>query len=384
VDARAVFKRSARRASRSPALARAVGILERAARPLPGLLPVLTYHRVDEPERTPELYPGLIGATPEEFDEQMRFLSSFYRPLSLAELLAIRRGEAPLPPRAVMVTFDDGYRSVAEHAWPIMQHHGVPLTLFVPTAYPGDPGRAFWWDRLWRALGSEDAVVSTPLGDLPVRTPAERLRTYRQLRGYLKSLEHERAMAIVADLSGGSGATALAPSVLGWEELRRLAAEGAAIGSHSRTHPLLDKVARAEASREILDSLGDLERELGPTPRVFAYPGGGFDGGVATILEEEGFELAFLTTRGLNDLSRPDWLRLRRINVGRASGLTGIRLQLLPQWARIQRRREGKVHFFLTKPGLGSRASRGRLRARSGSAARRDGGQISDGKRGSR
>jgi hypothetical protein len=101
-------------------------------------------------------------------------------------------------------------------------------------------------------------------------------------------------------------------------------------------------VAPADASREIRDSLGDLEREIGPTPRVFAYLGGGVNSGVATVLEEEGFELAFLTRRGLNDLGRPDWLRLRRINVGRSSRLTGIRLQLLPQWARIQRLREGK------------------------------------------
>jgi peptidoglycan/xylan/chitin deacetylase (PgdA/CDA1 family) len=384
VDARSVLKRSARLASRSPALSRAVDIMERAARPVSGVLPILTYHRVDEPERSPELYPGLIGATPAQFDEQMRFLSSVHRPLSLLELLAIRRGEAPLPPRAVMVTFDDGYRSVAEHAWPIMQRHGVPLTLFVPTAYPGDPTKAFWWDRLWRALGTEDAVVSTPLGDLPVRTPAERLSTYRRLRGHLKSLPHERAMAIVDDLSGGSGAEATGASVLDWDELRRLAGDGVAIGSHSRAHPLLDKVTHAEASAEIRESLGDLEREIGPTPRAFAYPGGGMNSGVATVLEEEGIELAFLASRGLNDLSRPDWLRLRRINVGRSSGLTGIRLQLLPQWARIQRLRGRKIHVFFTRPGFGSRARRGRLDARSGSAARRDGGQISDGKRGSR
>jgi peptidoglycan/xylan/chitin deacetylase (PgdA/CDA1 family) len=379
-----MLKRSARRASRSPALSRAVDIMERAARPVSGVLPILTYHRVDEPDRSPELYPGLIGATPAEFDEQMRFLSSVYRPLSLLELLAIRRGEAPLPPRAVMVTFDDGYRSVAEHAWPIMQRHGVPLTLFVPTAYPGDPTKAFWWDRLWSVLGTEDAVVSTPLGDLPARTPGERLSTYRRLRGHLKSLPHERAMAIVDDLCGRFGAEPLGASVLGWDELRRLTGDGVAIGSHSRTHPLLDKVTGAEASAEIRDSVGDLERELGPTPRVFAYPGGGVDSGVATVLEEEGFELAFLTRRGLNDLSRQDWLRLRRINVGRSSGLTGIRLQLLPQWARIQRMRGRKVHVFLTKPGLGSRVRRARLGAHSGSAARRDGSQIGDGKRGSR
>jgi peptidoglycan/xylan/chitin deacetylase (PgdA/CDA1 family) len=384
LDARALLKRSARRASRSPALSRAVDLMERAARPVPGVLPILTYHRIDEPERFPELYPGLIGATPAEFDEQMRFVSSRYRPLSLSELLAIRRGEAALPPRAVLVTFDDGYRSVADQAWPIMRRHGVPLTLFVPTAYPGDPAKAFWWDRLWSALGREDAVVSTPLGDLPLRTPAERLRAYRRLRGHLKSLPHDRAMAIVDDIGGGSGAEASGASVLGWDELRRLADDGVAIGSHSRTHPLLNKVTHAEASAEILDSLGDLEREIGPTPRVFAYPGGGVDSGVAAVLEEQGFELAFLTRRGLNYLSRADWLRLRRINVGRSSGLTGIRLQLLPHWARIQRLKGRKVHVFLTSSGLGSRAQRVRLRAHSGSAARRDGSQIGDGKRGSR
>src|SRR5688572_5163596 len=258
--------RSARRASGTRTFSHAVGILERAARPLPGVLNVLTYHRVDEPEDAPELYPGLNGATPDEFEEHMRFLASSCRTLSLSELLAVRRGEAPLPSHAVLVTFDDGYRSVAEHAWPIMQRHGVPLTLFVPTAYPGRPGNAFWWDRLWSALEGKHA------------TPDERLRTYRRLRERVKSLPHEQAMAYVDELGGGAGAESGRPSVLDWHELRRLAAEGVALGPHSRTHPLLDKVARANANEEILGSLGDLEREVGPVPRVFAYPGGAGEG----------------------------------------------------------------------------------------------------------
>ncbi|MGH3113709.1 MAG: polysaccharide deacetylase family protein, partial [Gaiellaceae bacterium] len=199
-----------------------MGILERAARPLPGVLNVLTYHRVDEPEDVPELYPGLNGATPDEFEEHMRFLASSCRTLSLSELLAVRRGEAPLPSHAVLVTFDDGYRSVAEHAWPIMRRHGVPLTLFVPTAYPGRPGNAFWWDRLWSALEGKHA------------TPGERLRTYRRLRAHVKSLPHEQAMAYVDELGGGAGAGNGRPSVLDWDELRRLAAEGVALGPHSR------------------------------------------------------------------------------------------------------------------------------------------------------
>lgn len=98
---------------------------------------------------------------------------------------------------------------------------------------------------------------------------------------------------------------------------------------------MLDRL-RAEAAREeIVGSLEDLEREIGPVPRVFAYPGGGESDEIGRALEEEGFELAFLTKRGTNDLRRGEWLRLRRMNVGRASSLSLIRLQLLP-WAPIR------------------------------------------------
>jgi peptidoglycan/xylan/chitin deacetylase (PgdA/CDA1 family) len=340
MDGRTLVRRTAARTARSPAAARLVTLLERAARPRPGVLAVLTYHRVDEPARAPHLYPGLVSATPTEFEEQMRFLAANHRPLSLSELLAVRRGEAPLPPGSVMVTFDDAYRDVAERAWPIMQRHGVPLTLFVPTAYPDEPGRAFWWDRLYGSLAGRGPVVSTPLGDLAVATEEERIRAFRLLRAHVKSLPHAQAMALVDELSGEEGSGS---AVLGWDELRRLAAEGVALAPHSRTHPLLDRLPHMEARREVLRSLDDLERETGPTPRVFAYPGGGCDDEVAAVLEEEGFELGFLTRRGTNDLNRPDWLRLRRINVGRTTGVSLIRLQLLPCWAQAHRRAKGRI-----------------------------------------
>jgi peptidoglycan/xylan/chitin deacetylase (PgdA/CDA1 family) len=321
---------------RNPAFGRLVGLLERAAQPQKDALAVLTYHRVDEPARRPFLYPGLVSATPAEFEEQMGFLASTHSLISLAELLAVRRKEAPLPPRSVLVTFDDAYRDVAEHAWPIMRRHGVPLTLFVPTAYPGEPSRLFWWDRLYGALGSRGPTISTPIGDLPVATEVDRVHAFRALREHLKSLSPERVEAVIEDLAGNGEASVPEPPVLGWDELRRLAAEGVALAPHSRTHPLLDRLPREEARREILGSLADLEREVGRAERAFAYPGGGYDDGLAALLSEEGFEVAFLTSRGTNDLRRPDWLRLRRINIGRTSGLSLIRLQLLPWWTRIQ------------------------------------------------
>jgi peptidoglycan/xylan/chitin deacetylase (PgdA/CDA1 family) len=326
-------------AAQSAAFARFVAVLERIARPRPDVLPVLTYHRVDDPVRSPLLYPGLISATPAEFEEQMHFIASTHRSLSLTELLAVRRGEARLPLRSVMVTFDDAYRDFAEQAWPAMRRHGIAVTLFVPTAYPGVPEREFWWDRLYSTLmrAEWEAQVATPAGDLSLATDADRMRAFRRLRSYLKSVPHDRAMEIVEELSVRLGRFSPVPAVLGWDELRALAAEGVALAPHSRTHPLLNQLPREQAKEEIVGSLDDLVREIGSAPRVFAYPGGGHSDDVVTVLAEEGFELAFLTRRGSNDLRRADWLRLGRINVGLASGLSLIRAQLLPWWPLVRR-----------------------------------------------
>ena len=198
------------------------------------------------------------------------------------------------------------------------------------------------------SLGSKLFIAShkykaTPTFDATPNADADGMRLYRfsynssrnrySLDGF-HVIDAQRSEALVEEMSGEPGSRPTSPgsAVLGWDELRRLAAEGVALAPHSRTHPLLDRLPRMEARREVLRSLDDLEREIGPTPRVFAYPGGGCDDEVAAVLKEEGFELGFLTRRGTNDLYRPDWLRLRRINVGRTTGVSLIRLQLLPWW----------------------------------------------------
>jgi peptidoglycan/xylan/chitin deacetylase (PgdA/CDA1 family) len=336
MGARALVRRSALRAGRSAPFAAFVELLERAARPREGVLPVLAYHRVDDSERSPGLFPGLVSATPAQFVEQVGFLTSRFRLLSVEELLAVRRGQDRVPPRSVLVTFDDGYRDFAEHAWPILRRHGVPVVLFVPTAYPDRPERSFWWDRLYSALiaTARRNELRTPIGPLALASEADRILAFRQLRAYVKSLPHQEAMALVEELSAALGAGDGRSAVLGWRELRSLADEGVTLAPHSRTHPLLHRLPPESARAEIAGSVEDLEREIGPTPPVFAYPGGGETDEVARLLAAEGLEVAFGTRRGSNDLRSANWLRLRRINVGRASTLALVRAQLLPWWAR--------------------------------------------------
>jgi peptidoglycan/xylan/chitin deacetylase (PgdA/CDA1 family) len=331
--------------SRSAAFAALVAVADRTARLEPaGWLRVLAYHRIDDPRRRPDLYPGLVSATPTEFEMQMRLLARRFRVVSLPEVLqALRRGTT-IPPRAVLITFDDAYADFARYAWPILKQHGMPATLFVPTAFPGG-NAAFWWDRLYGALPrATDRDCETPLGRLPCAKPAQRLVAFRRLRDYAKSLSHHDAMAVVerviASLAGGtrSGETnaCRAPAVLNWSELRALAQDGVTLAPHTRTHPLLTRVSAAEARAEVVGSFWDLRREVGQVAAVFAYPNGACDSGLARMLAGEGFELAFALGGG-HDLRTDDRWRVQRIPVGPRTNTALMLARLL--WVSRSRRR---------------------------------------------
>lgn len=328
----------AMRLARGPLADGLVRLVEQAAPWRPGVLAVLTYHRVDEPGARPDLLPSLLSATPAAFEAQVRCLAERFRPVSMAEVLEAAQRPTRLPQRAVLVTFDDAYRDFARHAWPILRAAGVPVTLFVPTAYPGRQIDGFWWDRLWAALRStarRDLI--TPAGALRLGTAVNRVDAMRELRTWLKRIDDHTAMSEVdriigeLDASGGSARPAPGPAVLDWDALRRLAAEGVTLAAHTRTHPLLDRIDQNRAVAEIEGSCEDLEREIGPAPPVLAYPSGAHGASAVEAARRAGMTLAFTTERGGNDLRHADPLRLRRINVGLRAGIPLVRGQLV--WA---------------------------------------------------
>ena len=333
-------KRLASRVIATATFARLVSLLERADDPRPNLLRILTYHRVDEPQAHPERYPGLISAAPRDFEQQMSFLATHYHVVSMQDLLDVVQKGAVLPPRAVLITFDDAYDDFAEYAWPVLKRYHLPVTLFVPTAFPDHPEHVFWWDRLHEALDSvpERRNIGTPLGSLPVGTAAQRKQTYARLRDHLKDLPHATAMASITQICDDLGVTGPRQTVLGWDALRQLASEGVTMGAHTRTHPLLHRVSPDAVRAEVVGSLDDLKRELGAPPPIFAYPSGGFDDQVVQILKQEGIVLAFTTVSGVNNLRSADPLRLRRINIGSRTTFPLFRARLLP-WSMVLDRR---------------------------------------------
>src|ERR1039457_3382283 len=104
--------RAAILASRSGLL----GALEALPR-RPGVL-VLTYHRIGDPEEG-AYDDGVFEATPEQFDEQVRYLKSHFQVTELREVILWAEGNAPLRHSHVLITFDDGYADNYEVAFPI-------------------------------------------------------------------------------------------------------------------------------------------------------------------------------------------------------------------------------------------------------------------------
>lgn len=113
------------------------------------IVPVLVYHNIGPQAR------GRLLIAAKTFEEQMRYLkANGYRVVTLRELFEFISFRRQLPRKAVVVTFDDGYKSFLEHAYPVLKELGFTATLFVYTDYVGAGRNAMTWDEL-RGLARE-------------------------------------------------------------------------------------------------------------------------------------------------------------------------------------------------------------------------------------
>lgn len=310
--------------------------LERRARHQ-RLLRVLAYHRIDEVRNDDPYYPGLISATPKQFAQQMDLIAGAYSACSMDDVVEAASGGRQLPDNAVLLTFDDATEDFEANAWPVLKKRRLPATVFVPTAYPDDNDRHFWWDRLYRALmcSPNGTQIPVPHTDaVSIRTPAQRTALFRRLRGLLKQLPHEEFLAYMDALNAAAGVPdPPRNNVAGWDALRRMQQEGATLAAHTHTHPMLNQLAVPAIREEVRTSLAVLTRELGRCSRTLAYPAGGVSETVVSVMRDERVDLAFSTQRGVNPQRFADPHRLRRINVGARTTLSLLRLQLA-NWGR--------------------------------------------------
>jgi peptidoglycan/xylan/chitin deacetylase (PgdA/CDA1 family) len=234
---------------------------------------VLLYHRVDADA---DAY-GL-AVDPDRFEQQVAFLSRECRVVSLEELLGTPAGE--LPPRAVALTFDDGYVDNLERAAPILERAALPATFFLTTRWLETPGE-YWWDTLERVIlrsASLPLSLDVPAGgdvlSLPLTTAEERRAAHARLHDLMVHAPlalREQLSSALLRIGGAAGSRR--PMVA--DEVRRLSRiPGASIGAHSVNHLALADQAPSVVDEEITGSRTALERVTGSSIDLFAYPYG--------------------------------------------------------------------------------------------------------------
>lgn len=282
---------------------------------------VLLYHRVAEVRPDP----WSLCVSPRNFSEQMAVVRQGFCPLALRDLVAaLRTGQ--IPPRAVVVTFDDGYADNLLAARPVLEAHHIPGTVFVATGAL-DAGE-FWWDELegillppgvlpptlelciagaeWRwelgpsASYSPDAAAAASgwiaWGEWH---PTARHSLYRELWELLLPLAEPERQRVMEQLRSWAGSGRLAREshrTLRSAELERLACdELVEIGAHSVTHAALAALPPMAQRDEIAQSKVCLENLLAHPVTSFSYPFGrrtDYTSETMELVREAGFNCA--------------------------------------------------------------------------------------------
>jgi peptidoglycan/xylan/chitin deacetylase (PgdA/CDA1 family) len=267
-----------------------------------GSLQILTYHRVND-ERDP-FFPGVPTAV---FAAQMEYLARNFTVCNLDDAVDAL-GRRDVPPNAVAVTFDDGYRDNYVHAFPILRAFGVPATVFLATDVIGS-GRMLWHDRVFTAFRqTRKTVLHDGAGrtSYVLTTTADRLAAQLKVLELLRRLEEgERTVWIdrlieqldVREPEDGTGL------MLAWDEVEAMSRQGVTFGSHTATHPILSRLSVPRQVEEVVRSKEAIERHTGRPVRSFAYPNGraqDFGPETKDALRAAGYAYAVTTIFGLN------------------------------------------------------------------------------------
>jgi peptidoglycan/xylan/chitin deacetylase (PgdA/CDA1 family) len=244
----------------------------------PGVL-ALCYHGIRRSSTDEDGIPFAnlhVGA--DTFDAHCRVIAETCHPIDLAAFREARVAGRALPERPVLVTFDDGYRSVFELARPILHRYRIPAAVYV-CSEPVRHQQLFWFDAVARSLGP-DAVHT-----LRAR-PDERWREIAD--------RHETPAAAAPQLAPMTDA-----------QVRQLSDEGFAIGVHTASHAPLAHASPIVQRDELESCRLALESWTGQRPDTLAYPFGApasdYTADTVAIAADLGFKTAF-TTR--NDFAR--------------------------------------------------------------------------------
>lgn len=213
---------------------------------------ILMYHMISEPKTAAEIK---YACPPKQFEQHLQMLlSSGFKPISINAIEDYYLHQTPLPDKAFLISFDDGFEDNYSNAFSILQRYKIPAVIYLATGSIGKTNQ--WMSKL---------------------TFSER-------------------------------------KMLTWAQIKDMASQGIDFGSHTVSHPKLSELNDNSVSKELVESKQLIEDQLSMECSHFAYPYGLLTEKTRYLVQQTGFKTACSTRSGFNNAER-DPLVLHRIEV---------------------------------------------------------------------
>jgi peptidoglycan/xylan/chitin deacetylase (PgdA/CDA1 family) len=274
-----------------------------------GVGAILTLHHVRPPRRGAFQPNRLLEVTPQFLTAVIRKLKRSKLDIVSLDEMYRRLVQRDFKRRFVCLTFDDGYRDVMQHAWPILKKNKVPFALYIPTGFPDRIGE-LWWVALERVVANNDRLglyIDGRDRRFDCVTVDEKRNIYNELYWWLRSRPTEEELReAIRDLSARYGVDlkALCDELcMTWEDIAELSRDPlVTIGAHTVNHPMLKKTSDRVARSEMEMSRAVIESAIGIRPEHFAYPVGDLTSAGPrefALAAELGFKTAVTTQPGV-------------------------------------------------------------------------------------
>jgi len=221
--------------------------------------------------------------TPQFLDRTIRALKRWKFDIVSMDEVCRRAVTLPTANRFVCLTFDGGYKDLMTSAYPVLARHGVPFTIYLPTAFPDGLGEA-WWLALEEMIARENRislVIDRKERHFAIASVSEKYQVYEFLASWMRTLPPPDLSFAINDLCRRYSVdlARLSRSVsMDWDDLQQLAADpNVTIGGATVNYPVLANLKNTDAQREMAMGKAVAEAAFRRDIGHFAYPFGDRD-----------------------------------------------------------------------------------------------------------
>lgn len=258
---------------------------------------ILYGHRIQDDD---EGY--LQGLKPDWFEEQIEYIGRHYNVISLSELNRCFENGLKVPKNSVVLTLDDGFRDNFENAFPILERHHFPATIFLVTGCI-ENGLLPWPQRLGFAFQNTgvESLCHTVMTvkTLPLGNAMQKYRAYLAVKKHIRELSPADREKSLLELEAMLKIEPPRDRMLTWEQAKIMINSGIEFGAHSYSHPLMAYLTTKDARLELQKSRDDLKRYLGVERPPYCFPGGSYTSEMVEMVKSLNFGSLFQSRQNL-------------------------------------------------------------------------------------